>query len=262
MGKDLPRSREKDHLFLARLGAGGFDVMIVGLDEAGSKSDLARGAVIRVLVVADDRAAAEAIGQALRFAPPLRALGYIGARQAGMALVEAAKPEIVVIDDPAPGAEFTGLVRRLRTAVPDGKLLVLTDDLSEARFAGAMSAGLDAAVGRSAPRQSIGLLIREVAAGRVYHRFPAPTARSADSPAGALTSRELQILRLAAAGLSNGRIAELLFVTDPTVKFHLSNVYRKLGMANRTQASHYAHVHGLLDVDFAADARRGVPIAA
>jgi DNA-binding NarL/FixJ family response regulator len=61
-----------------------------------------------------------------------------------------------------------------------------------------------------------------------------------------LTARELEILRLVAAGLSNNRIAAQLWVAEQTVKFHLSNIYRKLGLANRTEASHYAHMHGLL----------------
>ena len=61
-----------------------------------------------------------------------------------------------------------------------------------------------------------------------------------------LTSRELEVLRLVAAGSTNGEIAQKLWVTEQTVKFHLSNVYRKLEVGNRTEASHYAHVNGLL----------------
>ena len=61
-----------------------------------------------------------------------------------------------------------------------------------------------------------------------------------------LTPRELEILRMVAGGASNGRIAKTLWLAEQTVKYHLSNTYRKLGVANRTQASHYAHVHGLL----------------
>ena len=61
-----------------------------------------------------------------------------------------------------------------------------------------------------------------------------------------LTTRELEILRLAASGNSNRRIAERLWVTEQTVKFHLSNVYRKLGVTNRTEASHLAHMDGLV----------------
>ena len=61
-----------------------------------------------------------------------------------------------------------------------------------------------------------------------------------------LTARELEILLLAAEGHTNGQIARELWVTEQTVKFHLSNTYRKLGVANRTEASRYAHVHELV----------------
>jgi DNA-binding NarL/FixJ family response regulator len=61
-----------------------------------------------------------------------------------------------------------------------------------------------------------------------------------------LTTRELEILRLAAQGHTNSAIARQLWVTEQTVKFHLSNTYRKLGVANRTQASRYAHMNDLV----------------
>ena len=61
-----------------------------------------------------------------------------------------------------------------------------------------------------------------------------------------LTKRELEILRLVASGSSNSQMAKLLWVTEQTVKFHLSNIYRKLDVANRTQASRWAQVNGLL----------------
>ena len=64
---------------------------------------------------------------------------------------------------------------------------------------------------------------------------------------GGLTRRELEILRLVAEGHSNSQLARMLWVTEQTVKFHLSNVYRKLGVANRTEASRWAQVNGLLD---------------
>jgi DNA-binding CsgD family transcriptional regulator len=63
-----------------------------------------------------------------------------------------------------------------------------------------------------------------------------------------LTRRELEILRLVAEGHSNAQLARMLWVTEQTVKFHLSNIYRKLDVANRTEASRWAQVHGLLDV--------------
>ena len=61
-----------------------------------------------------------------------------------------------------------------------------------------------------------------------------------------LTPRELEILRHASQGLTNGQIARELWVTEQTVKFHLSNTYRKIGVTNRTEASRYAHLHRLV----------------
>jgi DNA-binding NarL/FixJ family response regulator len=62
-----------------------------------------------------------------------------------------------------------------------------------------------------------------------------------------LTQRELEILRLAADGHTNDEMAKKLWVTEQTVKFHLSNIYRKLGVANRTQASRWAQLHDIVD---------------
>ena len=61
-----------------------------------------------------------------------------------------------------------------------------------------------------------------------------------------LTDRESEILRFVASGATNAEIARQLWITQQTVKFHVSNVYRKLDVANRTEACHYAHVNGLV----------------
>ena len=86
----------------------------------------------------------------------------------------------------------------------------------------------------------------EIWAGSIHHAFAAAPV-DVDADHQQLTRRELEILRLVAAGASNGHIARQLWVTEQTIKFHLSNVYRKLGVANRTEASHYAHVHELIE---------------
>ena len=66
-----------------------------------------------------------------------------------------------------------------------------------------------------------------------------------------LTRRELEILRLAAEGHSNSQLARMLWVTEQTVKFHLSNIYRKLNVANRTEASRWAQRNGILAAETA-----------
>jgi len=82
----------------------------------------------------------------------------------------------------------------------------------------------------------------------------APPAPQLDDSPG-LTRRELEILQLVAEGHSNAELARMLWVTEQTVKFHLSNIYRKLDVANRTEASRWAQLHGLLTPPVAAPAQ-------
>jgi len=81
----------------------------------------------------------------------------------------------------------------------------------------------------------------------------APTPMPVDDTPG-LTRRETEILKLVAEGHTNAQLAKMLWVTEQTVKFHLSNVYRKLDVANRTEASRWAQTHGLLPMAVANDA--------
>jgi DNA-binding NarL/FixJ family response regulator len=80
---------------------------------------------------------------------------------------------------------------------------------------------------------------------RSVYVAPGSGEEAAPETAPGLTGRELSILRAVADGLSNQAIARELWVTEQTVKFHLTNIYRKLGVSNRTQAARYAHQHGL-----------------
>jgi DNA-binding NarL/FixJ family response regulator len=72
----------------------------------------------------------------------------------------------------------------------------------------------------------------------------------------------MEILRWVAAGEANSSIARELFVTEQTVKFHLSNIYRKLGVSNRTQASHFAYHNGLLEAPTGAGTASHLAVAA
>jgi DNA-binding NarL/FixJ family response regulator len=137
-------------------------------------------------------------------------------------------------------------VREVRGAAPSCKLVLLSGDMDGEWLARASGAGINAAIAKSAHLASIGMLVREVVAGNIYHAFGVAPVEPEPAAAAELTSREMEILQLVAAGMSNGRIAAQLWVTEQTVKFHLSNIYRKLGLANRTEASHYAHMHGLV----------------
>jgi DNA-binding NarL/FixJ family response regulator len=144
---------------------------------------------------------------------------------------------------------------RLREAAdhaPGAQRLLLTLHMDEERLNEVFEAGAHAVLSKGMHPVSLGTMLREVVRGNVVHRFERrPAAVTADCP---LTLREKEILGLVAEGNTNGQIARLLWVTEQTVKFHLSNTYRKLGVSNRTEASHYAHLNNLMPVPHAVAA--------
>jgi len=209
---------------------------------------------MRVLIVVDNALTAEAIRREMRHAPACSVIGYVNGRgPCAMAIADAA-PDVVIVDDMTEEEATLRRIAEVRAAVPQAKVVLLTVRMEGDWLSKASTAGIDAAIAKSGPPGSVGLLIREVAAGNVFNAFAEGAQQSNPdaSFAAELTTREFEILGWVAAGASNSAIARELFVTEQTVKFHLSNIYRKLGVANRTQASHYAHVHGLLDSHTAA----------
>jgi DNA-binding NarL/FixJ family response regulator len=216
---------------------------------------------MRALIVADHTLAAEAIRRELRHAAACDVIGYVDGRRPCADAVATANPDVVVIDEMTPQTPLITRIQEIRSVVPAAKLLLVTVRMDDEFLAEAAAAGIDAAVAKTMHPGSLGVLVREVARGNVFHTFaPVSVERSCDS--FGLTARELEILRLVAAGLSNARIAAKLWVTEQTVKFHLSNVYRKLGVGNRTEASHHAHVHGMLGHAPAPPAAAPVAVAA
>ena len=110
----------------------------------------------------------------------------------------------------------------------------------------AFEAGADGVLSKSVHPVSMGTLLREISQrqrGPAASAHTRPAVSQEDCP---LTDREKEILGLAAEGYTNQRIARELWVTEQTVKFHLSNTYRKLGVANRTEATRYAYMHDLV----------------
>jgi DNA-binding NarL/FixJ family response regulator len=122
----------------------------------------------------------------------------------------------------------------------------------------ALAAGASAYVLKTAHPDDVASAVRQAFDHSVFMSgaFPTAPARAATESArrgtpGGLTRRELEILKLVAEGHSNAALARMLWVTEQTVKFHLSNIYRKLDVSNRTEASRWAQLNGLLNADVA-----------
>ena len=204
---------------------------------------------MRVLIVAGSHFVAETIRRELRHPPAYEVLGYVDGRPRCALAISQAAPDVVLVDDAGKPEEVLASVREARVGAPEAKLVLLATRTDPSWLVDASGAGIDAAIAKTVSRGSLGLILREVVAGNVFNAISEPTSRPGprSHDAFGLTARELTILRLVAAGGSNRRIAAELWVAEQTVKFHLSNIYRKLGVTNRTEASHFAHVNGLLE---------------
>jgi DNA-binding NarL/FixJ family response regulator len=173
-------------------------------------------------------------------------------------LVEEREPDLLTVEiDCLPG-EPGGLevLRQARSSASRLRTVVLSGHSDTAHIDGALAAGASAYVVKTAHPDDVASAVRQTFDNSVFvpRAQTPPTlvasgeARPRGNPAG-LTRRELEILKLVAEGHSNAALARMLWVTEQTVKFHLSNIYRKLRVTNRTEASRWAQVNGVLTGD-------------
>jgi DNA-binding NarL/FixJ family response regulator len=165
-------------------------------------------------------------------------------------LVREHRPDLLVLGlSRSENGDGIDTIRRSREASPATRMLVLADEDDPGRVDAAFQAGAIAYVLKTVEPADLASAVRQAFGSSVYFAgSPRRAHHEAASrvPDVALTRRETEILRLAAEGHSNGQLARMLWVTEQTVKFHLSNIYRKLDVSNRTEASRWAQVHGLL----------------
>jgi DNA-binding NarL/FixJ family response regulator len=201
--------------------------------------------VKRLMIVADNSFAAQSVRLALRQTAGFQVIGFIdGSVPISSRAVELA-PDVVVVDDTQEPEHAVARLEELASLLPNSKRVLLTMRMGDDELSQVFEAGAEAVISKTVHPVSLATLLREISRETVVHlpRRNATKSTRADCP---LTDRELEILRLVAQGYTNGRIARELWVTEQTVKFHLSNTYRKLGVANRTEASRYAHLHDLM----------------
>jgi len=171
-----------------------------------------------------------------------------------LTLVGDLRPDLFVTDsvgDEASGVTDFGYLRTAQDRAPGLKCVVLSSQDDTRSIETALAAGAVAYVLKSAHPDDLASAVRQAFEHSIYlaHSVQAaeiPAAPSPQAAAAELTNRERQILRLVAEGHSNAQLAKMLWVTEQTVKFHLSNVYRKINVSNRTEAARWAQLNGLL----------------
>jgi DNA-binding NarL/FixJ family response regulator len=202
-------------------------------------------------------------------------LSVVGATTVASEAVDAVaehEPSLFLVDPDVDDGETRWItcIGQALDVAPDIKVVGVSasgdPDLIEAAFA----AGAVAYVVKTASEADIGAALHlalttaiHVSPGsRTYGNAPAQHDRS-DEVGELLTRRELEILQLVAEGHSNAAMGRKLWVTEQTVKFHLSNIYRKLGVRNRTAAARWASLHGVLPASGAeaeSDSAQRLPV--
>jgi DNA-binding NarL/FixJ family response regulator len=168
----------------------------------------------------------------------------------GTRLLAELAPDLLVAEVATSDGESSGIgwLLDVREQFPDVKIIVLSTSSDPVDIQAAFSAGAVAFVVKKAHPDDLAVAVRQAYEHSIY--LPGFAATNGHAPTEAvetdLTRRELEILRLVAEGHSNAELARMLWVTEQTVKFHLSNIYRKLNVSNRTEASRWAQVNGLL----------------
>jgi DNA-binding NarL/FixJ family response regulator len=173
-----------------------------------------------------------------------------------LATIQRAQPRLLTLELDTPAGEPDGfdVIRRAKSLAPSLRAIVLSAHHDTTHIDGALAAGAAAYVVKTAHPDDVASAVRQAFDHSVYLAsgprpiggpVAVPASSGSESPGG-LTRRELEILRLVAEGHSNSELGRMLWVTEQTIKFHLSNIYRKLGVSNRTEASRWAQLNGLL----------------
>jgi NarL family two-component system response regulator LiaR len=163
-------------------------------------------------------------------------------------LVRQTNPDLVVLDLRMPGKDGLICLDQIRKSHPTVKVVVLSVSTDEKLIENVLKRGASAYIVKSVNPIDLPGALRQAVEGNVFSTIGLPDANAGSAAkAAGLTERETVILGALARGLSNEQIAKELWVAEQTVKFHLTNVYRKLGVSNRTEAARYAYQQGLVE---------------
>lgn len=220
---------------------------------------------IKVLISDDHPLLREGLSKVLSLEEDIQVIGEASNGDEAVEKVRQLKPDVVLMDLNMPGMGGAEAIRRIKRDDPDARVLVLTVHDDDQNLLAAVHAGARGYVLKDVGTDELVQAIRLVHQGEYFIeadllkrlldeliKFSAPagaqagpqrTARPADQPdpqLDQLTARELEILDFVAAGHTNKAIAEKLFISEKTVKNHISSILKKLGLTGRTQAAVYA----------------------
>lgn len=196
---------------------------------------------IRVVLADDHSVVRKGVREFLEEEPDIEVIGEANDGLQAVDLAVNLQPDVVVMDIKMPQLSGVDATKRIRALAPNVRVLALTAYDDDPYIFGLLEAGAKGYVLKTAESRELVRAIRTVASGQsaldpaIAPRLIARVAQPTPTGEG-LTERELEVLRLAARGLTNKQIGHDLDISDRTVQNHLANIYAKLGVASRTEA--------------------------
>lgn len=209
---------------------------------------------IRILIADDHTIVREGLAALIETEPGMEVIGTVADGIEVVAKARLLDPDVILLDLVMPRQDGVAAITQIRRDNPDARILVLTSFSDDEKVFPAIKAGASGYLLKDSSPQELLLAIRHThsgamalhptIAGRLIRGANLPEELPADEEP--LSRREVEVLRLVARGLTNPEIAGKLVVSERTVSTHMTNILKKLQLANRTQAALYAHQKGLV----------------
>jgi DNA-binding NarL/FixJ family response regulator len=208
---------------------------------------------IRVLITDDHGVVRQGLKMFLSLDPDIQVVGEAENGREALEMAHILQPDVVLMDLLMPVMDGILATQAIRTELPDVEVVALTSVLEDASVTGAVKAGAIGYLLKDTDVEELHRAVRGAAEGRVQLAPEAAArlmreVRAPENPES-LTDRETEVLKLLARGKANKQIAGGLYVSEKTVKAHVSAILMKLGVQSRTQAALYAVRTGLVSLD-------------
>ena len=210
---------------------------------------------MKVIICDDQAIVRDGLVMLLKLEPDIEVVGTAGDGAEAVEMVADKRPDLILMDLKMPIMNGVEATRQIRMKYPEVKVLVLTTYADDEWVFDAIQAGASGYLLKDTPREELIRAVRGTVTGKTYvdpsiagkvlDQVSSHQTQSATLITSKLTEREIEVLRLVARGLSNADIADQLFLSDGTVRNHVSAILAKLGVSDRTQAAVIAIQHGL-----------------
>jgi two-component system nitrate/nitrite response regulator NarL len=212
---------------------------------------------LRIALADDHRVTLDGVRRALEEEHDIEVVGEAYSGQDVLPLIRETEPDVVLLDLNMPKLDGLACLDLIRNNHPKVKVVMFSATTTPEEIETALRRGASAYILKSVNPLDLAAAIRQSAEETVYCAPPRPRVVSCEDQSD-LTDRERTVLAAVMRGLPNKAISKELWVTEQTVKFHLSNIYRKLGVPNRTAAVRFAQEHSLIDPSGTEDALAAV----